>query len=326
MGSWIGGDRDGNPFVTADVLRFAVGRQAATALGHHLRCVERLSVELSMSARLITPTDALLALAGSSGDDSPFRADEPYRRALRGMYARLYAFTERVLGERSRRDRLGSAPRHPGAVRVDRRTRRRPRRGDARRCRRTVPTNSPAPRSEPVRRAAVVFGAHLCGLDMRQNSRVHEQVVAELVAAAGVCDDYAALDEVARVALLEAELASPQAAHHPARRLQRSGHRRDRGVARGGRRHRPRRAARHPALRHLDGRQRERRAGSGDPPQGGRPRPPVAGRRAGESTSTSFPCSRRSTTCGDSARHPHGDAGERDVSAASSSHAAGCRR
>ncbi len=98
MGSWIGGDRDGNPFVTAEVLRFAVDRQAATALGHHLRAIERLSLELSMSARLITPTPALLALAGSSGDDSPFRADEPYRRALRGMHARLYAFTERVLG------------------------------------------------------------------------------------------------------------------------------------------------------------------------------------------------------------------------------------
>ena len=63
---------------------------------------------------------------------------------------------------------------------------------------------------EPVRRAAVVFGAHLCGLDMRQNSRVHEQVVAELVAAAGVCHDYASLDEAARVAVLEAELASPR--------------------------------------------------------------------------------------------------------------------
>ena len=130
MGSWIGGDRDGNPFVTADVLHFAIGQQAATALGHHLRALERLSVELSMSARLITPTEALLSLAGSSGDDSPFRADEPYRRALRGMHARLYAFTERVL--RGDLEAIDSAP--PRVAREPyesiARTRRRPRRRD----------------------------------------------------------------------------------------------------------------------------------------------------------------------------------------------------
>jgi len=209
MGSWIGGDRDGNPFVTADVLHFAIGQQAATALGHHLRALERLSVELSMSARLITPTEALLSLAGSSGDDSPFRADEPYRRALRGMHARLYAFTERVL--RGDLEAIDSAP--PRVARepyesihelVD----------DLDVVMASLSSHGAEElaraKVEPVRRAVVVFGAHLCGLDMRQNSRVHEQVVAELVAAAGVCSDYAALDEAARVALLEAELASPR--------------------------------------------------------------------------------------------------------------------
>ena len=92
MGSWIGGDRDGNPFVTADVMRLAVGRQTHVALERHLSSVYRLSRALSLSARLITPTDELLALADASGDDSAFRADEPYRRALRGMHARLHAF------------------------------------------------------------------------------------------------------------------------------------------------------------------------------------------------------------------------------------------
>ena len=60
--------------------------------------VRRLSIELSMSSRLITPTAELQALADASGDDSPFRADEPYRRALRGMYARTYALAVDVLG------------------------------------------------------------------------------------------------------------------------------------------------------------------------------------------------------------------------------------
>ncbi|MET0663101.1 MAG: phosphoenolpyruvate carboxylase, partial [Ilumatobacteraceae bacterium] len=209
MGSWIGGDRDGNPFVTADVLGFAVGQQAATALGHHLGAIERLSVELSMSARLITPTDALLSLAGSSGDDSPFRADEPYRRALRGMHARLYAFTERVLG--GDLDAIDSAaprvPREPYAS-IDELV------DDLDVVMASLSSHGAdelaRAKVEPVRRAAAVFGAHLCELDMRQNSRVHEQVVAELVAVAGVCADYGGLDEGARVALLEVELASPR--------------------------------------------------------------------------------------------------------------------
>ena len=99
MGSWIGGDRDGNPFVTADVMRHAVQRQAETALGNHLAAIRRLSVDLSISSRLVTPTARLQQLADESGDDSPFRADEPYRRALRGMYSRLYSFADGVLLE-----------------------------------------------------------------------------------------------------------------------------------------------------------------------------------------------------------------------------------
>ena len=103
MGSWIGGDRDGNPFVTADVLRLAVDVQATTAFDHHLTALHALSRELSMSARLITPTSgARPMLADASGDDSPFRADEPYRRALRGMHARLWATAAEVLDRRAR--------------------------------------------------------------------------------------------------------------------------------------------------------------------------------------------------------------------------------
>src|SRR5829696_10137276 len=97
-GSWIGGDRDGNPFVTADALRRATSRQAAAAFGHHLRELEALRNELSMSDRLVTPTRELYALADGSRDDSPFRADEPYRRALGGISARLAATAHAVLG------------------------------------------------------------------------------------------------------------------------------------------------------------------------------------------------------------------------------------
>jgi phosphoenolpyruvate carboxylase len=200
-GSWIGGDRDGNPFVTADAVRRATTRQAGTALRHHLAELVCLADELSMSDRLITPTAALYALADASGDDSPFRGDEPYRRALRGIYRRLAATALRVLGEVP-----GPAP-------------------DAVLPPYDLPTELIADlvtvdvslrghgagaladdRLARLREAVEVFGFHLAGLDMRQNSAVHSDVLGELLAWAGVCEDYPALDEAARVELLTGEL------------------------------------------------------------------------------------------------------------------------
>ena len=214
MGSWIGGDRDGNPFVTADVMRLAVGRQATIALQHHLDEVLRLSIELSMSSRLVTPTAALLELAESSGDDSPFRADEPYRRALRGMYARLHAFSSDVLGEGV--DELSCpTPRVPL-----------PRYESLDELIADLDVVAASLRShgagqladvsvEPVRRALAIFGAHLCGLDMRQNSAVHERVVADLLAQAGVTEHYLVAGEVERIEILTTELATPRLLRHP---------------------------------------------------------------------------------------------------------------
>src|SRR5207244_11751297 len=98
MGNWIGGDRDGNPFVTADTLRMALARQAETVLRFYLTEVHELGAELSISATLAPVSDAMKALANASPDHSSHRADEPYRRALIGMYARLAATLEAFTG------------------------------------------------------------------------------------------------------------------------------------------------------------------------------------------------------------------------------------
>nr|WP_246406330.1 phosphoenolpyruvate carboxylase [Modestobacter versicolor] len=200
-GSWIGGDRDGNPFVTADAVRRATTQQARTALRHHLAELVCLADELSMSDRLVSPTDELYALAEASGDDSPFRGDEPYRRALRGIYRRLAATALRVLGEVP-----GPAPDavlppydRPQELIADLETVDTSLRGHG--------AGALADdRLARLREAVEVFGFHLCGLDMRQNSAVHEEVVGELLAWAGVCEDYTTLDEAARVELLTGEL------------------------------------------------------------------------------------------------------------------------
>ena len=91
MGSWIGGDRDGNPFVDADTLSYAIRAQSGVALAHYLAEVHGLGAELSLSTRLVTPSAELLALAAAAHDGNPHRQDEPYRQALVGIYARLAA-------------------------------------------------------------------------------------------------------------------------------------------------------------------------------------------------------------------------------------------
>ena len=99
MGSWIGGDRDGNPFVVAATLDYAIRAQAGVAFDHYLDEVHRLGGDLSLSARLVHPTAELLALAEASHDGNPHRQDEPYRQALVGIYARLAA-TMRIAGRK----------------------------------------------------------------------------------------------------------------------------------------------------------------------------------------------------------------------------------
>jgi phosphoenolpyruvate carboxylase len=199
MGSWIGGDRDGNPFVVAETLQYASRAQASLVLLHHLAEVHQLGAELSLSNRLVTPTERLLALAAAAHDPNPHRGDEPYRQALTGIYARLAA-TARELAD--------CAP--PRAPHVALPSYRAPDEflADLDVIAESLATHGAeqlaAGRLRLLRRAVSVFGFHLAALDLRQNSDVHEQVVGELLARAGVHSDYAALDEAQRVRLLVA--------------------------------------------------------------------------------------------------------------------------
>src|SRR4051812_46847835 len=91
MGSWIGGDRDGNPFVTADVMRGTLKLQSSRVLRYYLEELHQLGAELSMAAHLADVSKDLRALAERSPDTSPHRSGEPYRLAVSGIYARLAA-------------------------------------------------------------------------------------------------------------------------------------------------------------------------------------------------------------------------------------------
>ena len=199
-GSWIGGDRDGNPYVTADSLRTALSKASEAVLGYYCEAVHALGAELSISTEHAPADSAVQALADASGDNAASRSDEPYRRALSGIYARLAATHETLTGKPSPRPgRLTGEPyASPAEFRADLVTL-------AHGLGSALKSGGALGR---LIRAVETFGFHLATLDLRQNSAVHERVVAELLNVAGVEGDYLALDEDARVALLRRELAN----------------------------------------------------------------------------------------------------------------------
>lgn len=200
-GSWIGGDRDGNPNVTADVVRLATGSAANTALAFYFDELALLEQELSMSARLVGVDEEISALASACTVEA--RADEPYRRAVRVIRARLTATAADVLERMPEHVLYDGLPAYRSAAEMQ---------ADLSVIDTSLRNHGSAvladDRLARLRDALDAFGFHLCGLDMRQNSETHEQVVAELLAWAGVHPDYVSLPESQRVEVLVAELST----------------------------------------------------------------------------------------------------------------------
>src|ERR1700716_4234585 len=202
MGSWVGGARDGNPFVTAEVMRGTLRMQSTRVLRFYLEELHALGAELSLAAHLADVSDELRALAQRSPDTSPHRSGEPYRLAVSGIYARLTAtalkldvgITRRPVGEAAPYANVGEY------------------KADLDILDRSLISNNSGViargRLRLLRRALGCFGLHLASLYMRQNSAVHERTVAELIDAATPGMSYLALNEEARIALLANELRS----------------------------------------------------------------------------------------------------------------------
>jgi phosphoenolpyruvate carboxylase len=200
MGSWIGGDRDGNPFVTADVMRGTLRMQSALALRFYLDELQALRGELSLAEGLIEVPEQLRALAAQSPETSPHRSREPYRLAVSGIHARLVATAQRLNAD-IRRAAVGPAAPYRDVAEFA---------GELAvldRALRTARLDVIARgRLRTLRRAVDCFGFHLASLDMRQNSAVHERTVAELFEAAMPGLDYRRLNEDERITLLVREL------------------------------------------------------------------------------------------------------------------------
>jgi phosphoenolpyruvate carboxylase len=204
-GSWIGGDRDGNPFVTADILRSALNAQSRKAFVYYLEQVHLLGGELSSSDLLVTVSPELRALATASPDRNPHRDDEPYRRAIAGIYARLAATARELDHMEALRHAVADAPPYADCAAFA---------AELDIIDRSLRDNGAAlmarGRLRRLRRALALFGFHLAPLDLRQNSDVHARVVHELFEAARPGTEYEKRSEAGRIALLLAELATPR--------------------------------------------------------------------------------------------------------------------
>jgi phosphoenolpyruvate carboxylase len=172
-------------------------RQSEVVLRHYLTELHQLGSELSVSALLAQCSPQMQALAERSPDRNAHRVDEPYRRALIGMYARLAATLELLTGTEAMRHAV--APQNPYT-----------RPGELAEDLRTIEESLFAhhgsalstQRLRPLIRAVEVFGFHLATVDLRQSSDKHESVVAELLRTARIEPDYSALAEDAKRALL----------------------------------------------------------------------------------------------------------------------------
>ena len=205
IGSWIGGDRDGNPFVTADVLESTLAMHARRIFSFYLDELEKLSRELPLSDGIVGISDALRALADMSPSTSLHRQREPYRLALGGIRARLAATARDIAGLDKEGLATGSVAGNATPY------------ASAQEFRQDLDCVDDSLRNHGsailtrgrlrlLRRAVDCFGFHLAIVDLRQNSAVHERTIAELFEAVAPGTSYLALSEEARIALLTREL------------------------------------------------------------------------------------------------------------------------
>jgi phosphoenolpyruvate carboxylase len=207
VGAWIGGDRDGNPYVTAPVLEQAMSLQSSAAMQFYLTELEVLSAELPLSKLLASVSPELESLAERSSDHSPHRADEPYRRALSFITEKL-GQTAAALNQQAIAALDISAYENGESFFADLQIL-------SQSLIQNGSTRLARGRLRRLMRAVQVFGFYLAPVDLRQNSDVHERTVAELLLYAGTCADYISLNEAERIALLQTELNTPRLLYSP---------------------------------------------------------------------------------------------------------------
>ena len=219
FGSWIGGDRDGNPFVTADVTLEAARIHQETILRHYVAQVSELGRRLSQSRNFLPPGDELLASLAQDeallGEPHPsIREAEPYRRKCQSIVRRLQATLERT---KSSSTNTGNNA-EPGIAYQTADELAKDLCLISNDLRRSRVAHAGGGLLADLQRQVDVFGLHMLSLDIREHSTRHTAALEEILAWAGVCERYAKLSANERFDLLSRELAQrrPLAPAHAA--------------------------------------------------------------------------------------------------------------
>ncbi|WP_260247635.1 phosphoenolpyruvate carboxylase, partial [Neisseria meningitidis] len=207
IGGWIGGDRDGNPFVSAETLRFAFRRHADAVFRFYRGELDKLYRELPLSIRRVKVNDDVMALAALSPDEEIARTEEPYRRAIAYIMARAMG-KARALGL-GMGCKFGFLEPYASAQEfLD----------DLKKLQRSLIDNGSRLLAEgrlaDLIRSVSVFGFHMMPLDLRQHAGKHADVVAELFQHAGL-EDYNSLNEEQKQAALLRELSHQRPLYSP---------------------------------------------------------------------------------------------------------------
>jgi phosphoenolpyruvate carboxylase len=210
FGTWVGGDRDGHPGVTAEVTRETLERLRANALVVMHRQLTALAPKLSLSAWMQPPPASFLArrdqLAAGLGETGrailALNTDEPWRQFVELLVAKLPI---EIAPHQTAQIREGAARyQHAEQLAADLQT-----------LRDSLASIGAARLAEydvvPAIRALNVFGFHLAQLDIRQNSVFHGRALAQLMTAAGIDgSQWEEWTETERLRFLEKELHSPR--------------------------------------------------------------------------------------------------------------------
>lgn len=207
IGGWIGGDRDGNPFVSAETLRFAFRRHADAVFRFYRGELDKLYRELPLSIRRVKVNGDVTALSDKSPDEEIARAEEPYRRAIAYIMARAMG-KARALGL-GMGCKFGFLEPYASAQEfLD----------DLKKLQRSLIDNGSRLLAEgrlaDLIRSVSVFGFHMMPLDLRQHAGKHADVVAELFQHAGL-EDYNSLSEEQKQAVLLRELSHQRPLYSP---------------------------------------------------------------------------------------------------------------
>ncbi|SSY71127.1 phosphoenolpyruvate carboxylase [Alysiella crassa] len=207
IGGWIGGDRDGNPFVSAETLRAAFTRHADAAFRHYHHELETLYQELPLSMRRVKISDGVMVLSAKSPDTDVARQEEPYRRAIAYILSRMVAKARQLGVELACKYGVGQPYETISEFLHDLTV-----------LQTSLAENGSAVlangRIADIIRTVSVCGFHLMPLDLRQHAEKHENVVAELFEHAGL-EDYCRLPEAEKQAVLLRELRSPRPLFNP---------------------------------------------------------------------------------------------------------------